>query len=72
MMTLQDDEKKLNNVITFNGVLYLGLPMYGYGLKFGALFHDAGPVLSLPIEGDPYLNMLLSSYFILGNIRFEL
>jgi len=57
---------KLGYALFINGVVYCGLPVYAYGLKFGALWHDGGPVLSLPIIGDPYLNMILSSYFVLG------
>lgn len=56
----------LGYVLVVTGLVYCSLPLYCYGLKFGALWHNGGPVLGLPVNGDPYLNMILASYFVLG------
>jgi len=59
-------ETKFGYVLLANGFIYCGLPLYTYGLKYGALWHNGGPVLGLPVIGNPYLNMILGSYFVLG------
>ena len=38
--------------------------LYVYGLKWGYVWHDAGPVFSLPIKQNGYLNMILFVYFL--------
>jgi len=53
--------------LKINGVLYLGLGLVAYGVKFGLTWHDAGkPFTISDLKFHPYYNMIIILYFCMG------
>jgi len=59
-------ETYLTYVTLALGFMYPCFVIVAYTLKMGYAWHDAGPIFGLPIKGDPYMNMILSIYSVLG------
>ena len=55
-----------HHATAFDGLCYLGLSFFLYGLKIGYAWHDAGPIMGFPIVLNGYLNMILATYAMCG------
>mmetsp|Transcript_54752 Transcript_54752/g.123289 ORF Transcript_54752/g.123289 Transcript_54752/m.123289 type:complete len:346 (+) Transcript_54752:66-1103(+) len=55
-----------------NGLLFMGISVVAYGVKFGLVWHDAGkPLVLSDLKFHPYYNMILTIYTVLGFYVFQ-
>jgi len=58
--------------LKFNGLVFMGITVVAYGVKFGLVWHDAGkPLVLSDLKLHPYYNMILTIYTVLGFYIFQ-
>ena len=66
IIATKKDDTLYSYFLKFEAINYWIFTLYVYGLKWGYVWHDAGPVFGLPIKQNGYLNMILFVYHGVG------
>lgn len=62
---------RLSLALRLEGALFASFWLLAYTMKFGMVWHDAGPPFG-PTTFSCYFNMILSVYFVLGLYLFQI